>query len=631
MITAEKVSFGYPEKDLYDNISFSIQRGEHCALIGSNGTGKSTLIDMIVCDDEYLYQGKIKKEPGCRIGYVTQLLEHEEASQMTVYDYLAQPFLEKQAEMEAVCQRMTDEPDNPSIFDEYQVLVDNFDAIDGYNYDTNIHKELRIAGLTELTDLPLKTLSGGEHKLVQIIHEMLILPDLLILDEPDVFLDFENLHGLVGLANAYEGTLLVVTHNRYLLYHCFNKILHLENQDLQEFEGSFAEYNLALLEAKVELSERAFKDQEEIDRQNAVVNRLRAEATYIDSAQKGRSLKAHVSYLKRLMDRRTKAPFVDLPTPVIPLPELPAAGDISALSDSTDGSATGDTNALSDSTEGSATENASVLSADKDVSEASGSKAPEASSNSLASTPALLTVQNYGITFDDVLLDQVSFELHPGEKIALVGPNGTGKTTLLRAIWDAYQNKAESGSALTSATVSADTANATGRTDGNTKVNGSITLAAQTQPGFLTQFYEGGGTLSGGEKNLQQFEKLSQTPANLLLLDEPTSHLDTYAQMALEQALATYPGAVLMVSHDFYMIANCADTVLYVENQTIRKMSGRAFRKMIYKKYFDKDYLELDRKKKQLEVQIYQLLQENNFKKAASVLEQYEELVKSMQ
>jgi ATP-binding cassette subfamily F protein 3 len=109
------------------------------------------------------------------------------------------------------------------------------------------------------------------------------------------------------------------------------------------------------------------------------------------------------------------------------------------------------------------------------------------------------------------------------------------------------------------------------------------------------------GHLSGGEKNLLQLAKLAAGQANLLLLDEPSSHLDTFAQIALEEAIAAYQGAVLMVSHDFYTIANCADTILLVENGGVRPMSARAFRKMIYKKHFSKDYLELELQKKECE------------------------------
>ena len=109
-------------------------------------------------------------------------------------------------------------------------------------------------------------LSGGEFKLIQVIKEMLNSPDLMIMDEPDVFLDFENLNSLKNLINSHKGTMLIITHNRYLLNHCFNKIIHLENMELQEFDGRYIDYNFSLLQTKIELQELAIADDEEIER-----------------------------------------------------------------------------------------------------------------------------------------------------------------------------------------------------------------------------------------------------------------------------------------------------------------------------------------------------------------------------
>ena len=136
--------------------------------------------------------------------------------------------------------------------------------------------------------------------------------------------------------------------------------------------------------------------------------------------------------------------------------------------------------------------------------------------------------------------------------------------------------------------------------------------------------------LSGGEKNLLQLAKIGCGDANLLLLDEPTSHLDTYAQLALEKAVAAYKGAVLMVSHDFYSIANCVDYVLFVEEKSLRKMRIRSFRKMIYENHFNKDYLELEQQKKQLETRIEGLLKASDYETAKAVSEELEEVVEKM-
>ena len=134
--------------------------------------------------------------------------------------------------------------------------------------------------------------------------------------------------------------------------------------------------------------------------------------------------------------------------------------------------------------------------------------------------------------------------------------------------------------------------------------------------------------LSGGEKNLLQLAKISTADSHLLLLDEPTSHLDTYSQLALEKAIDHYKGAVLMISHDFYAIANCMDYVLLVEDKGLRRISIRKFRKMIYANHFDKDYLEIEQRKKALDTRIELALEKNQFEQAKALSEQLEPLIK---
>ena len=144
---------------------------------------------------------------------------------------------------------------------------------------------------------------------------------------------------------------------------------------------------------------------------------------------------------------------------------------------------------------------------------------------------------------------------------------------------------------------------------------------------ILTQKIE---SLSGGEKNILQLAKVSASKANMLLMDEPTSHLDIYSQMALEKAISNYKGAILMISHDYHFIVNCADYVLLIEDKTIRKMSMRKFRKMIYANHFDKDYLQIEEKKKALEMDIASALRDTDFERARSLSEKLEEIIKSL-
>ena len=581
MIKAEKLTFGFSSTILFQDISFNLADNCHCALIGSNGTGKTTLMNLIREPEHYIFDGKIIKDGVGRIGYVSQFAIREGDQSVTVYDYLCQDFLALEQEINDVCMAMGEAEDMDALMERYQALLDESDAMDADNYEINIRRQLQLAELESKESLELEKLSGGELKLVQIIRQMLRRPGLLIMDEPDVFLDFENLNGLRDLINAYKGTLLVVTHSRYLLAHCFDWIWHLENGDLQEFEGNFTEYTHSRLQKKVDLQMAAISDEEEVQRLNDMVERLRKDATEVVDPSLGRTLKGKVSYLNRLLSRQVKAPFVEIRQPEIKLP---------------------------------AVEN------------------PE-------EPVELLKLENYALAFEDTLLENVNFTVHSGEKVALVGANGTGKTSMLREIWKnqnpAIQYSEEASPAFFSQL------HAEILSEQNTIYQEMLSMGFDTEaqveehlqkycfdPDTLRRKV---GQLSGGEKNLLQLAKLAAGNANLLLLDEPSSHLDTFAQIALEEAIAAYKGAVLMVSHDFYTIVNCADTILFVENGTIRPMSARAFRKMIYKKHFSKDYLELEMLKKDLETRIARALEAGDCVEAQRFCDKLAVIVEHMQ
>jgi len=238
--------------------------------------------------------------------------------------------------------------------------------------------------------------------------------------------------------------------------------------------------------------------------------------------------------------------------------------------------------------------------------------------------------------FKEVLLECVNFEINSSDKVALIGPNGSGKTTLLREI---FKNNHESIEIHEDAHM-AFLSQLQGEmlNESNTILEEFFETGFKSYDEIRTHLFNYGfeeelmnqkiEAFSGGEKNLLQMAKISASKANLLLLDEPTSHLDTYSQIALEKAIENYNGAVLMISHDFYSIANCMDYVLIVEDKTIRKMSIRKFRKMIYANHFDKDYLENEQKKKAVETKIALALMDTNFALAKALSEELEALNK---
>ncbi len=581
MIKVQNLSYSYPQKDLYKKVSFTIEDNVHCALIGTNGTGKSTLLNLLIHPEEYLYDGKIVIGNTSRIGYVSQFSQLDPKEDMTVFQYISDEFVKHEQKISDFYKEMEAAADLEKVFEEYQKELDEWNAIDGDSYEVNIKKRLKLANLQKLEEQKISSLSGGEFKLVQVIKEMLLSPGFLIMDEPDVFLDFKYLNALRDLINTHKGTLLIITHNRYLLNHCFNKILHMENMDVQEFDGTYTEYTYELLATKIDLQEAAATEQQEIDRQSKILERSRAKASAMDNASLGRAVHARQTLVDRLKARKTKAPFVDIKQPEICF-ELENEDEVS----------------------------------DENI----------------------LELTEYSVVFDEQLLEHVNFEMKYGEHIAIVGSNGTGKTTML---YDIFENKKDTIRISEDAKVSIFS-----QITGSLYDDEKTLLEIFEEKGFVRENdienylkkygFEGEilgqrvRELSGGEKDLFQLAVLSLEKANFLLLDEPTGHLDVYAQIALEQAISEYKGAILMVSHDYYTVANCMDYVLLVENNTVRRMSIRKFRQMIYANHLDKDYLLLEQEKKETETRIQNMLRMNEFEKAKVLMESLEDVIKKM-
>ncbi|MEG2018562.1 MAG: ABC-F family ATP-binding cassette domain-containing protein, partial [Clostridium sp.] len=573
MLKIENLSYAFPQKELYNEISFTLEEGQHCAFIGISGSGKSTLIDLILDPENYMYEGTLELAPNCRTGYVSQFPSLEKTEGVTVLEYIGGECIRLQKEIDRLCAEMGTTSDIESVLEKYQEALDAFEALGGNDFESNISKKLNLANLMNHKDSMVSDLSGGEFKLVQVIKEMLNNPDLLIMDEPDVFLDFENLNALKNLINTHKGTLLVITHNRYLLNHCFNKIIHLENMELQEFDGTYIDYNFSLLQGKIELQEIAADEAEEIKRNQILVDKLRKAATDHDVAAKGKKLKARVKMQERLEARRVKAPFVAIKQPNIRLNTY----------------------------------------------------------NEIEETVAL-KVTDLTLAFDEVLLENINFEINSNEKVAIIGSNGTGKTTLLKEIFKNSNPSIEVNENIEMAYLSQ--VQGEMLNEGNTIMEEFHDTALRNSDEIKVHLSRYGfeedllnqkiGSLSGGEKNILQLAKVATTKANLLLLDEPTSHLDTYSQLALEKALENYNGAILMISHDFYSIVNCMDYVLIIEDKSIRKMKMKKFKRMIYAEHFDKDYLEIEQKKKAMETKIAQALENNDFEGAKVLCEELE-------
>lgn len=579
MIKVSDLSYAFPDKELYDEISFTLEKGERCALIGSSGNGKSTLIKLIAEPDRYLFTGELEREEGVKFGFVAQFYELDKEEERTVFEYIAHAFLAIEEEIEEHCMKMESGENIEQLLEEYQGLLDRQEAMGGDQYDSLIRKKLALAGLQERCEQSVFTLSGGEFKLVQVVKQMLSTPDCIIMDEPDSFLDFEHLEGLRDLISAYKGTLLVITHNRYLLNHCFNKILHLENKKIQEFEGGYIEYNFKLLENKIELEEQATKDTEELERSGLLIENLREIAENSDSASNGRSLRARVSYHERLEARRTQNPFLNIKKPQFRF------------------------------------------------------EAEEIIEDEFA-----LVMDGFNLEYSEKLLNDVKFEIKPTDKVGIIGGNGTGKTSLLREI---YQNNHPAIHFAQGVTLSYLSQNHDEMFDGKQTIFELFFELNFPSYDAISDYLDGFGfprkklenqiaSLSGGEKNTLGLAILSHKKSNFLILDEPTSHLDTYGQIAFEEGMVGYQGGVLMISHDFYTLSNCMDYLLILEDKAVRKMQLRKFRKKTYANNYTQEYLALEQKKKQLETKIETAIYHRNTPLAREVLEELSVVIEKM-
>ena len=365
-------------------------------------------------------------------------------------------------------------------------------------------------------------------------------------------MDFANLNGLCGLINTYRGTLLAVTHNRYLLHHCFDKVLHLENRALQEFDGSYGAYRCAMLREKLTQRLRHIEEQEEIARTEEMVELLRKRATLMVNPTIGQAVNAKQSQLDRLRVRQIQAPFIEAREPRITLPEVnkneAASGGLPAREP-----------------------------ASKRHGEAPREEAP-------AQEPrVLLQVRDYEIKFDEHLLRDVNFTIREGEKVALIGPNGTGKTTLFRMIMGLEEPT--SGSFRVGPTVKLAYVDQQHKSIDPEKtvfevISGGLDLITLgnrqvNARAYVARFNFSGadqekkcGMLSGGERNRLHLALALKEEGNVLLLDEPTNDIDVNTLRALEEGLENFAGCAVVISHDRWFLDRIATHILSFEGDS---------------------------------------------------------------
>ena len=502
---------------ILSDCSFHIEEREKAAIVGPNGAGKSTLLKIIMgrlpADDGTVTISKDKT-----LGYLSQ---HQNlSSDGTIYDELLSvkkdiiALEEKIRETEQQMKNATGEQLD-TLLDQYTKMNHQFELENGYAYQSEIVGVLKGLGFTEDDfSLPVNTLSGGQKTRVALGKLLLSKPDIILLDEPTNHLDMESIRWLENYLLGYNGSVIIVAHDRYFLDRIVTKIIEIENTHVTVFSGNYTAYaDKKKILRNMQLKEY-LNQQREIKHQQEVITKLK-------QFNREKSIKRAESREKML----DKLEVVDKPA------EINDKMNIEL--------------------------NPSVISGND-----------------------VLSVSHLSKAFDDnTLFTDISFDIKRGERVALIGNNGTGKTTILKIINDilpADSGEIKLGSKVTigyydqehhvldpDKTLFDELQDAYPDLN-NTQIRNTLAAFLFTNDDVFKYIRD----LSGGERGRVSLAKLMLSNANFLILDEPTNHLDMVSKEILENALNSYTGTVLYVSHDRYFINTTATRIIELVGQT---------------------------------------------------------------
>ena len=520
------------------DVSFHIEEGQKAAIVGINGAGKSTLLK-IITGELPADSGSVMIQKDVTIGILTQTQNLTSAN--TIYDEVLSvkaDILVMEENLRRIEHTLKDleGQELETAMNRYSRLNQEFENANGYAVKSEITGCLKGLGFGEDEfEKKVDTLSGGQKTRVALAKLLLSKPDIIMLDEPTNHLDMDAIRWLEGFLAAYKGAVIVVAHDRYFLDKIVSKVIEIENAHVRSYEGNYTAFSEKKKQLRDALVKQYLNQQREIRHQEEVIEKLR-------SFNREKSIKRARSREKML----DKIERVELPK------ELNAEMDIRL-----------EPNILSGN----------------DV----------------------LTVRHLTKGFDGVtLFENVDFEVKRGDKVAIIGANGTGKTTLLKILNGIIEPDA--GSFKTGAKVYTgyydqehhvldpdktvfDEIQDTYPDMDNTKVRNVLAAFLFTGDDVFKLIRD----LSGGEKGRVSLAKLMLSDANLLYLDEPTNHLDIISKEILEQAVSSYKGTVVYVSHDRYFINKTATKIMELINNTFVCFEGT------YDYYLEKRDLLLNR------------------------------------
>ena len=523
ILSCNNISKSFGTDVIIKSCSFNIEDHEKAAIVGINGAGKSTLLK-IITGEEPADTGIVTLAKDKTLGYLAQ--QQDLQSDRSIYDELLsvkQYILDMESELRRIEAAMNSASGDEleALMNRYTNLNHEFEMNNGYAYKSEITGVLKGLGFTEEDfSLHVNTLSGGQKTRVSLGKLLLSKPDIIMLDEPTNHLDMESISWLENYLLNYNGAVLIVAHDRYFLDKIVSKIIEIDNGDCTVFSGNYTDYasKKAILR-NMKLKEY-LNQQRDIKHQEEVIAKLK-------QFNREKSIKRAESREKML----DKMEVVDKPV------ELNAKMNIQL-------------------------------------------------EPSVVSGNDVLTVTDLTKSFDgNTLFNNINFDIKRGERVALIGNNGTGKTTILKLINGIIQP--DSGSIYLGAKV------AIGYYDqehhvldpdktlfqeiqdaypdlNNTQIRNTLAAFLFTDDDVFKYIRD----LSGGERGRVSLAKLMLSNANLLILDEPTNHLDIVSKEILENALNSYTGTVLYVSHDRYFINATATRIIELTNQNIVNYIG---------------------------------------------------------
>jgi ATP-binding cassette subfamily F protein 3 len=508
LLTASGLAKSYGAQDVFSGVSLAIPRQGRIALVGSNGAGKTSLLRIMAGLDRQ-DAGQVRRARGVRLGYLPQetriAVARGNDSTESLWDMClgALPDLRRQeAEMARLEAAMTDPQRAEDAMARYGPLQEAFDRAGGYTYPARIRRVLRGLGFSEgEIAAPLSRLSGGERTRADLARLLLEDPDLLLLDEPTNHLDLQAIEWLEGWLEGWPGAAVIVSHDRYFLDHSVETVWELDGRKLVSYHGNYSAYAGQRAE-RLRLQEGEYRAQQDL---------VRREQDYIRrniAGQNSRQAQGRRTRLERMLQQQAVGR---------PAAERNVRIDFAGADRSGD---------------------------------------------------VILETHGLAVGYADAaeaLFDVPDLVLSRGECVALVGPNGAGKTTFLKTLLGDIPPSAGTirlGAGLKLGYFAqAHELLQPDRTVVEEVLSAAPNWTRAQARDFLARFLFTGDSvdkqvevLSGGERGRVALAKLALEGANLLLLDEPTNHLDLPSQEVLQIALAEFPGTILLVSHDRYLI-----------------------------------------------------------------------------